>query len=78
MNLLPVEVLQEDGRVTLLLHGGRLTLPPEGEHLLERLTSRHALLGFRPEHVRQVAPGCLCALVGVVHVELLGRRCSTG
>lgn len=75
MNLLPVEVLQEDGRVTLLLHGGRLTLPPEGEHLLERLTSRHALLGIRPEHVRLVATGDASALSGrVVNVELLGRE----
>jgi multiple sugar transport system ATP-binding protein len=75
MNLLPVEVLREHGRAALLSAGGRLTLPPGAEHLLTRLTGRHALLGIRPEHVK-LSPteeaGTLSGRVGTV--EPLGRE----
>jgi multiple sugar transport system ATP-binding protein len=75
MNLLPVEVLREDGSAVLLFSGGRLALPPEGERLLTRLTGRHALLGIRPEHIKLSATadaGTLSGQVGTV--EPLGRE----
>jgi multiple sugar transport system ATP-binding protein len=75
MNLLPVEVLREGGGPVLIFPGGRLALPPQREHLLSRLTGRHALLGIRPEHIKLSAPGHPGTLSGrVVTAEPLGRE----
>jgi multiple sugar transport system ATP-binding protein len=75
MNLLRVEVLREDGGAALVFPGGRLPLPPQSEHLLTRLTGRHALLGIRPEHIKLSAPGDAGTLSGRVGtVEPLGRE----
>jgi multiple sugar transport system ATP-binding protein len=75
MNLLPVEVVREEGGAALLFPGGRLPLLPQSEHLLTRLTGRHALLGIRPEHIKLSPPRGLGALSGRVGtVEPLGRE----
>jgi ABC-type sugar transport system ATPase subunit len=75
MNLLRVDVLREDGEAALLFPGGKLPLPPQSEHLLTRLTGRHALLGIRPEHIKLSAPGDVGTLSGRVGtVEPLGRE----
>jgi multiple sugar transport system ATP-binding protein len=75
MNLLPVEVLRENGSAVLLFSGGRLALPPEGERLLASLTGRRALLGIRPEHIKLSVTGNAGTLSGRVDtVEPLGRE----
>ncbi|MGE5310968.1 MAG: ABC transporter ATP-binding protein [Nitrospirota bacterium] len=75
MNLLPVEVVWEEGAAALIFPGGRLALPPQREHLLTRLTGRYALLGIRPENIKLSPPGDAGALLGrVVTVEHLGRE----
>jgi len=75
MNLLPAGIQKEGDTTVITCADGRSELPQEKAWMLERLVTREALLGIRPEHITITTTAELASLKGRIEtIEPLGRE----